>query len=86
MSIKMPENLKRHEHSTWFESLPLKDQQEYVRSQNPVLVKKQSVIKQQKEKYGDYYYAMQLDNGWYHCCSPTKEETVRRHNEFLNRG
>lgn len=85
MKIEMPKCLKPHQQAEWFEALPLKSQQEYILSQNPILVKKQSVLKQQKEKYGEFYYAMQLDNGWRHFCSSTKEETVRRHEEFLNR-
>lgn len=80
-----PSHLKFHEQADWFEALSLKEKQAYIRSQNPKLERRKCPIPAMRKKYGEYYWGYSLDNGWSHFNSSTKEETMRRHLEFMNR-
>lgn len=68
--------MKQHE----FEALSEKEQFEFVKTQNPTITRARSVTKAQKESFGEYFYAYNLDNGWKYLPSRTREELEAKFN------
>ena len=62
--------MKQHE----FEALSEKEQLDFIKTQNPTIVRSRSVTKAQKETFGEHYYAYNLDTGWKYLPSRTREE------------
>lgn len=69
----------------WYEALPIAERIAYVKKQKPQIGNFRSVVKSQKEKYGERYYAYALDNGWRLACAATREGCEAKFKEFMER-
>ena len=66
-----------------YEAMPHEDKKKFIVSQNAELVKKRSPVPSMVQKYGEYYWAYQLDCGWMFCPSSSEEASAAKYKEFM---
>lgn len=68
-----------------YEMLSPDQRADFIKSQNPVLKRTVCVTKQMKQRFGAFYWAYKLDNGWRCFAARTEAECIRKYKEFMEK-
>lgn len=71
--------MKHHE----FEALSQKEQLDFIKTQNPKVMRSRAVTKTDKEIFGTHFYTYRLDNGWGWLKARTREELEQKFNSLM---